>query len=206
MSSTIRQLTYWNLLSGFLLSGIVWNLIFIFSIYYWMASCQGVLLFDSSMASASLIILSSLSPNLWVLSRYQALHNLTMEITLSLFFRTWWTSQLNAGSCWMSCTVSYLAIWIGCNSFRLDNFSHDAEHFFYFQQMSQPAVDFLRVFCSLTTIFRSFAMRAEPFFLWSINSFSKWYSLQLTSHWAFIDSAKKLDARSVISPPRNSTS
>ena len=39
--------------------------------------------------------------------------------------------------------MAYLATFIGCNSLRLDSFSHDMEQSFHLQLMSQPDVDFL---------------------------------------------------------------
>ena len=46
-----------------------------------------------------------------------------------------------------------LATWIGCDSLRLDNFSHDVVLYFHLQHMSQPAVDFQRISHPLTTTF-----------------------------------------------------
>ena len=68
-----------------------------------------------------------------------------MELIWSLFFRTWWTNQLNAGSCWMPLAMAYSTTCIECDSWRFDNFSHDLDSSFYLQQTSQPAIDFLRV-------------------------------------------------------------
>ena len=99
-----------------------------------------------------------------------------------------------------------MVTWIGCNSRRLDNFSHHVDPSFHLQQMSQPAVDFLRVSHPLMTAFWSSTMRAEPFFLWSINISNKRYSFPLTSHRAYVDSAMILVANSVISPNGNFTS
>ena len=98
--------------------------------------------FFSSLAQASLTILGSSSSTLWALFRHQALCHLTMDIILSLFFRKWWTHQLNAGSCWMPWAMEYSATWIGCNSLRLDIISHNVDLSFHLHQMSQPAVDF----------------------------------------------------------------
>ena len=66
--------------------------------------------------------------------------------------------------------MAYSATWIGWESLRLDNFSHNVDLSFPLQYMSQPAVDFLRVSFPLTTIFWSSTQRAEPFFLWLMNS------------------------------------
>ena len=184
---------------GFLPSGMVWNVTVTFSISFWMASCERVFPLFSLMATAFLTILGSSSPNLWVLLRYQTLCHFTLEIMLSFFFKTWWTHQLSAGSNWKSFTMAYLATWIGCDSLRLDNFSHNAEPSFHWQHLSQPAVDFLMVSFSLTIIFWSFTLRAEPFFLWSRKVSSRRNSFPLTSHGAYIDSSIMLAANSVIS-------
>ena len=181
MSNTIWQLTYWNQLGGFLPLGIIWNAFFTFPIFFCMASRQRVFPFFLSMVYASLTVLGSLRPNLCILLRYRALHLLTMEIIWTLFFGTWWTYQLNGGSYSMPCAMEYSATWIGCNSLRLGNFSHDVDSSFHLQQMSQPYVDFLRVSHPLMTTFWSSALRAEPFFLWSMNAFNNRYLFTSTS-------------------------
>ena len=64
--------------------------------------------------------------------------------------------------CWfMLNALSYgiWTTWIGCNSLKLDNFFHDVDPSFHLQQISQPAVDFLRDLLLLTTIFWSSTLR-----------------------------------------------
>ena len=152
MSNTIWQLTYWSPLCGFLPSGIIWNAIFTCSISFCMASHQMVFPFFLSMTYASFTILGSSIPNSWVLSSYWVLCFLTMEIIPSLFFRTWWTHQLNVGSYSIPWATAYLATWIGYDSLRSESFSHNVDPSFHLQQMSQPAADFLRVSHPFMTI------------------------------------------------------
>ena len=91
--------THWV---SFLPSGMIYNLIFTFSISLSMASCQRLFLIFFLIATASLTVLGSLSPNLWVLLRYWALHCFTMNIILSYLIKTWQPYQLKARSFWMS--------------------------------------------------------------------------------------------------------
>ena len=86
----------------------------------------------------------------------------------------------------MPCAMAYLATWIGWNSLRLDNFSHNVDPSFHLQQMYQPAVDFLRVSHPLMTTFWSLSLKAEPFFLWSMNVSNNRYSFLWTSYWAYL--------------------
>ena len=142
----------------------IWNTIFTFSISLSMASCQREFLFFSLTEPAFLTIFCSLSPSLWNLLRYQALHCFIMDTILFLFFKTWWTHQLNSGSFWRPWSMAYLATWIGCNSLQFDNLSHNFEPSFHLQQMSQPTVDFLKVSLPSTTSFQCSTLRAETFF------------------------------------------
>ena len=64
----------------------------------------------------------------------------------------------------MPCAMAYLTTWIECDSLKFDNLSQDVDPSFHSQQMSQPAVDFLRVSRPLTIIFWFSTLRAEPFF------------------------------------------
>ena len=114
--------------------------------------------------SIPILLYSTISSNIWVLLRYQALCHVTLEIMLSFFFKTWWTYQLHAGSCWMPYAMAYLATWIGYNSLKLNNFSQNVDPSFNSQCTFQPAVDSLRVSCPLTTIFWSSSPRAEQSF------------------------------------------
>ena len=171
-----------------------------------MAPCHRAFLFFSLMVTASLTISSSLSPNLCVFIGYQALQHPTMEIIWSLFFWIWWTYQLDAGSCWTAWAMAYLATWIGYDSLRLGNFSHDVDPSFHLQQMSQPAFDFLRVSHLSMSIFWSSTVRAEPLFLWLMNDSNNRYSFLSTSHWACIEYVLMFAASSVISSPGNTTS
>ena len=96
---------------------------------------------------------------LWVLLRYQALHNFTEEMFLSLFFRTWWIHQLKAGSCSMPLAMTYSVTWIRWDTVKLHNISHDVESAFYSQQRSQMSVDFLKFSLLLTLTLQSFTQR-----------------------------------------------
>ena len=56
--------------------------------FFFITSCQRVFSFFLSMTTTSLTIISSSSINLWVLLRFQVLCLSTMDIILSLFFKT----------------------------------------------------------------------------------------------------------------------
>ena len=133
--------------------------------------CQRVLPLFLLMTIASLTILGSSSPNLWVLLRYQALHLFTVKIFLSLFFKTQGTHQLKAGSWFMQWATAFSSMCIRCNSLRLGYFSHNVDPSFHLQlcpnqSFSQP----------LITSFLSSQLIAKPFFLWLMYACIKRYS------------------------------
>ena len=121
-----------------------------------------------------------------------------MEIILSLFSRH--GEPINERLVLDALGMAYLSTWIRCDSLRLDKLSHDMKPSFHLQQMSEPAVDFLMVSLLLTATLWSSMLRSKSFFLWSTNVSNKSYLLPLLSHWAYIDSAIKLAANSVILP------
>ena len=89
--------------------------------------------------------LAILSKNKWALLMKWLFCCFTKVIILSLSFKSWWwTHQVKAGSCCMPLAMTYLGTCIGCDSLRLDKFSHDGEQSFYLQKTFQPAVIFLR--------------------------------------------------------------
>ena len=94
--------------------------------------------------------------------RYQALSNLAYNF--GPFLRTWLTDQLKIVFMLDALNYDIFGNLIGCDPLRFDNFSHNVDLSFHLQQLSQPAVDFLRVSHYLTTTFWSSTLRAEPFF------------------------------------------
>ena len=123
-------------------SGNILNATMKFFISLDMASAHRVLPFLASRVRAYSTVLGSSIPNSWLLFRYLVCHFLMLVIIVSLFFSTYLTQQLKAGSSSIPYTAANSAVCTGWNSVNSDNFSHEVELSFHWQQICQLAVVF----------------------------------------------------------------
>ena len=140
ISNTIwHHINWWSMSADFPYGKIL-NATLAFSISLHIAAAHKKLPFLVSRARDCSKVLGSSMPNLWLFFRYLFSHFLMLEITVSHFLSTCITHQLKAGSWSIPCETANSADCSRWNSFNLDNFFHEEEPSFHWQQICQSTV------------------------------------------------------------------